>query len=408
MDPVEHVIEQVWAPALSDTRVRVVLNPRPDSAWGDVERYWLVPDASRARLLLPCRPRAAAVGLLLNYRRLRDPRTQAARVVLAGLVRTGLPAGRDVVAVQVRRDAPGMAASLALSRITEVVGGPVVAAIGVRTGDNRKATLQLADPAGRPVGYAKVGWNGPSDEMVATEARALAQLNGGSGSVQVPRLLGTTQVHGHGVTISAALPLTASTSRSARPALTSTELADLSPVVRHGPVGQTGQFRALRARLRALRDAPLVAELVGRAEGLADLVEGDVRSLAVLARWHGDFSPWNTARDEHGRLWVWDWENSEDDAVTGLDALHWAAGCLRLADEDPGTTPLSSYVDVARHHLDALGVARPVRVLVAATYALSVAERAATLAASAGSWSDAFLRPSSLQRLLTEATTALG
>jgi hypothetical protein len=38
---------------------------------------------------------------------------------------------------------------------------------------------------------------------------------------------------------------------------------------------------------------------------------------------HGDWVPWNMARDAGGRLVVWDWEWSLPSAPVGLDALQW-------------------------------------------------------------------------------------
>ncbi|UMG91345.1 hypothetical protein [Nocardioides sp. TF02-7] len=152
------------------------------------ERYAVVPSVRQPRMLLPAEA-VAARGSALNYRSLRGPRERAVRAVLGAAARAGLPTAAAQLQVLVPDDRPHAAASLPLAAIArELGGGPLRASIGVRTGANRKATLQLVHADGTPAGYAKIGWNRTSDDYVRTESAALAELAAaGTGSVRTPR-----------------------------------------------------------------------------------------------------------------------------------------------------------------------------------------------------------------------------
>jgi hypothetical protein len=125
-------------------------------------------------------------------------------------------------------------------------------------------------------------------------------------------------------------------------------------------------------------------------------------SLPVTGRWHGDLTPWNCARDGDGRLWCWDWEGSETDAVAGLDALHWALSVRRERAGGPEGVLLADCLGDALPYLRALGLSSDAGRLVAAVYVVTVAERAVGLAARAG-WEHAWISPQQLTELLTQA-----
>jgi hypothetical protein len=118
-------------------------------------------------------------------------------------------------------------------------------------------------------------------------------------------------------------------------------------------------------------------------------------------------TPWNRARDRTGQLWVWDWESSEEDAVAGLDPLHWAFRSRALAMHDPGEVRLAACVEDAAPFLVAAGCARSEWSTVAATYAIAVVERACVLADRSG-WTDAYLGQEGLATLVQQAEGLLG
>lgn len=404
--PVDLLEEQLWAPGVRAGILRVGTSLDDDPSWDTVERYWMLPDASRARLVVQVTPPRVAARLLTNYRRLRTPVTGAVRALLGAGASLGVPCGWHVLQVQTRRGAPpGDAPRRPLEVLEGHFGKRIYAAGGVRRGDNRKATLHLVDAAGIPVGYAKVGWSRSIDASIRDEARALRDVAGGLSSVRSPRLLAELDYADHPIAVTAPLPPEV---RRVHPAdVTSQELFALTPVVRQGSFRDTAQVRDTRAKLDRMRESPVVGTLAARAADLLARVarwEGSVRT-PVVQRWHGDLAPWNMARDADGVLWLWDWESSQPDAVAGLDALHWEASVLRLTT--PRQPTLAMLLDRAEPHLVAAGVPRNARWGVAACYAVSLVERACTLAHQAASWSDARQPPSELESLLAEAEARL-
>lgn len=407
MRPLDHVREQLWGPALDSPDLRVVVDTPQDAEWADAERYWLVPDEAHARLLVPAGPSPMSARSLTNYRNLRTPRVNGVRFALGALARRGLPVGRSSVSVQVRRSAPEAARRLPLSMLAAALGRPLFAATGVRTSDNRKTTLHLLDPTGQPVGYAKIGWNASTDGFVANEARALRRVGGREGPTRAPRVLTEVDYLGHPVVVTEPLPLDArgSLSRVAPPS--AEEMFALTPVVRHDVPGGTGQLKAMVDRLEASAGHAASRPIATAALQLASSVASTADRVPVTSLWHGDMTPWNRARDRSGQLWVWDWESSEDDAVAGLDPLQWAFGSRRLATGDARRVRLVDCLQDADGYLTAAGVARRDRPTVAATYALTVVERACGLAAQSGTWDDALIGPEGLVDLLDEATALL-
>ncbi len=107
-------------------------------------------------------------------------------------------------------------------------------------------------------------------------------------------------------------------------------------------------------------------------------------------------------------LWCWDWESSEPDATAGLDALHWMWSIRREQGAELGGALLRASSEAAAGHLRGLGTPRESWPAVAALYALTVVERAATLAVGAGGWETLWIQPAQLRDLLTGAEQLLG
>jgi len=415
--PLAHVAEQLWGPALRAGRLRLSRHA-PEPGWHEVERYLVLPSISRASILLPDVPSAALRGALLNYRGLRSGATALQRSVLGAAVTTrmGMPFPR--LSVQVPDGADGR---LPLGTLEQVLGvGPLLASIGVRTGANRKATLQLVDPEGRPRGFAKLGWDAASAAGIRAETAALEQ-GPYDGRVRVPRPLASGTLGAHPYVVTAPLPLDVRAVRGTVPAPSAEELAALCPRDRLAPIAATGQFRALRRRLDALGAlglSPTTRPLLALTGDLLDTLAGLPTEIPVTTRWHGDLTPWNVARDGAGTLWCWDWESSEPDAVAGLDALHWYAGVRRERGERlSATTPASVLAD-AGHLLRAAALPRACDAGVAALWAATIAERALGLALAPAPgdprdpsrperWEDDWVRPEEVAALLTGARRML-
>lgn len=401
--PLDLLVQQLWQPVVRTGEARVVVNPRPTEQWAEAESYWVVPSADDARLLVPTGPRAATAGALANYRGLRTAAPRTARTLASSASRAGLPLSRDRLVVQVRPGARRVD-ELPLRVLARALGMPrAYAALGVRTGANRKATLQLVDHRGRPAGYAKVAWSRATRRLVETETAALRQPLPDGSAARMPGLLATGRIGQQPYLVTQPLPLSARSPRRDAPVPAPQELAALSAPYRRGTVARTGQFEALSGRLATLSSPG--RELGELVHALADRLAAATRELPVTERWHGDLVPWNTARDADDALWCWDWESSERDAVAGLDALHWAVSQQRMRS-GIGADTLREALEHCRVQLWASGLARRDWPLVAGVYALTTTERAGALAAESG-WPAVWIDQDRLGRLLGSALAML-
>lgn len=404
MPDLDILTQQLWSPGLGEG-TRIAVDPAPVPGWRDAERYWLLPGAERPRLLVPVASARVQQAALTHYRGLRRAPANLARAALGIGARMGAPLSRRQLVVQVRSDED--AAQLPLARIaTELGHEHLFATFGVRTGANRKTTMQLLDDQARAVGYAKLGWNSTADEYVTTESHALRQVGGRPGLMRAPRLLASFRQGDRPVLVVEPLPTGVRGVRGEQAAPTSAELFALGPVERMARPGATIGVRAIARRLDVLRADPATRTVAERATVLLRRLEAYDDEVPVQARWHGDLTPWNCAREDDGQLWAWDWESSEPDVVAGLDAVHWEFSVQREAGAVDRIS-LAECVGRGRSHLAAAGHDRAGQGVVAAAYALTVVERAATLAARDSGWQRVWITPLQLSRLVDEAMTLL-
>lgn len=402
--PVDYVIEQLWRPALQSRHLRVRVNPSPDPEWVDAERYWLLPSEQRARFLIQQGPKTATTGLLTNYRRLRDPRMNLVRAALGKFAQTGIPMSPHSVVVQYRRSNPQALGGLPMPMTEQALGGaPLVAALGVRTSDNRKTTLQLAYLTGEPAGFAKFGWSASTNERVANETRTLRRLGEPTGAGGAPAVLAEFDYHGNAVCVTAPLPFDVRRLSAREPMPAPQEFYDLIRVGRQDRIANSGHFRRLRDRLIVARRDDVTSSIGGHASELAEQLAESEADLPIAHVSHGDLTPWNAGRDDSGKLWIWDWEDADDDALAGLDSLHWCVATARLAGGTITRVNLGQHLQEASSHLTALGISPSSRGLVACCYALTVVDRACSLARAAGHWRDALIQPDGLLDLLGQA-----
>jgi hypothetical protein len=324
------------------------------------------------------------------------------------MTRYGVPVLRSAVSLQVHRDHLDVASELPVAMLGEALGRrDLHASIGIRTGDNRKATLALVDDHGRPVGHAKFGWDPVSDGYVQTETEVLRRIGGRPGPMRAPGVLAETTYHGHPVLVMEPLPEGVRGSRGRIRPPTSQELYHLTPVIRSAPPRETGHMRALAKRLREQHSDEVAGSVARRTDHLLELVEQCDDDFPVAERWHGDLTVWNRARDRDGQLWVWDWETSEEDALAGLDALHWAFSSRRSPSAELLEVDLPACLSDARRHLTAAGLSVARARVVAAVYALVVVERACGLAAHQGDWSRVWISRDDLVTLVEQAERLL-
>ena len=106
-------------------------------------------------------------------------------------------------------------------------------------------------------------------------------------------------------------------------------------------------------------------------------------------------------------LWLWDWESSEVDAVAGMDPLHWFMSEGTEAGRAWNGTSLLAALRSAATLMAAAGIPRSGRPDVTAAYAITISERACTLAAGAGGWGADWLLPHQVLDIVETARALL-
>jgi hypothetical protein len=207
--------------------------------------------------------------------------------------------------------------------------------------------LQLLTGAGETIGFAKIGFNPLTRQLVQAEHAALTRLAGAAAAVAgagllTPRVLGLTSWNDMHILICSALPVwqRRRPPRAGQLAEAMRAVAALGGI-RQAPLARSDYLRRLSQRLAAAApstDQAALAGLIGRLAG----PPGD-RVLAFGAS-HGDWTRWNMASTAGGLL-VWDWERFTDDAPVGFDALHY---WLQSAVVDPRRDPAAAAADCVR------------------------------------------------------------
>ncbi len=364
----EDMVALLWPGSASvGGRRRPGRAPRPPA-----RDYVLVPAANRPRLLVPRRPLRATATALGRY---KGSATGAGLLRLRAAALAARLGAADLLPDRVRVDPPsgGAPAPGIEDHLGEVLGREVLLAMHI--GPRRavqKPVLQLISPQGQLLGFAKLGVNPLTRELVRAEARHLEVLAGlPLRAVTVPRLLhhGTWGPH---------------------------ELLVQEPLTRTG-TGEVTEERRVAAALEvarargvtthALRDSPYLRRLADRVEALADTPQSALlRSatarlratagdrVAPFGSWHGDWAPWNMTGSP-GTVMVWDWEFFGADVPLGFDDLH-----FRVQEEVVGLRrdPVDALARLRRGAgawLPAFGVPAESTDLVAALYVLEIATR---------------------------------
>ncbi|MDQ6874032.1 MAG: hypothetical protein M3042_03075 [Actinomycetota bacterium] len=312
--PVFGLAGLLWpAPA----RIRIGRDLEP--GWTSVAEYLPVPSATDPRLLLPRRPRRAAAAALRHQtagsRQARLRRGAGALGVAAGLAELSR---RPLIQVQATGQVETIEAYLA-GRLGEQV---VLSLHLGKPRANRKPVVQILTPSGRALGFAKIGVDRLTNDLVRTEALALGQL------ARAPRrhfgvaaILATGSWNDLEVLVTEALPVWRSGRVPSAGELTAAarEIAGLvAPVALTVP--EWLRASGLLDRLAGLPDSPGATAVRQAVDALVDRAD---ETRLECGAWHGDWTPWNTAV-AGSRLLVWDWERFAAPAPLGFDALHHA------------------------------------------------------------------------------------
>lgn len=323
----------------------------PPDGYRIAERYAVVPDLRRARFLVPLATRRAASASLLRYNALRPVRRRAVRGVLGLGFRAGLGAALPRLTVAVPRDAPPSA--LLSTHLAEALGrGPLVFGVGVRPLDpNSKPTLQLFSPGGTSIGYAKIGWNPATRELVANEAASITALPPLE-AAHVPAVLHHGSWNERTVTVTEPLPARVRGHRDPDTPPPLDLLRAIAAPSAPAPLAASAYWKRLRDETAGVKPADADDRRFGEALRAAlDRVERTGGGAGrEFGRWHGDWVPWNVGT-HRGRLQVWDWEHSADQVPFGLDLLHWRFQVALVLRGAPLSAAVAAVRESARYEL---------------------------------------------------------
>lgn len=347
----------------------------------EVERYVVVPNLKRPRMLLPARSPVAAAAAVMSYNSLRPFPLRVARSAIGRAFRAGIAdpllSGRIVVRLlDGDTSSPG---SILLSehlRQALDVGGAIKLAVGIpRRGPFAKPVVQAFTQAGTAEGYAKVGWNRVTAQLVQTEAAFLAappDLR----AILVPTMLHQGRWRDQQLSVTAPLPagVRGYGSLSAGPPLRATrEIAEASGTARSALV-ESAYWHRLRSELSNLlqgaggRERDVVEATLGRVEAR----HGD--ALLLFGRWHGDWVPWNLGTNA-GRLVAWDWEHTEPDVPFGFDVLHFLFHVSFIGLGRSLADTIATWTGTAPPALGALDVPATAHAAVTSAYLLTMFAR---------------------------------
>jgi len=341
-------------------------------------RYAVIPSLDNAKFLLPLASRRVTAASLLAYNALRPPKVRASRAAIGLLARAG--------ALGVTR-APVLSVEggpLLWQHLAGLLGtGRLHAAIGIRPPDpHHKPTLQLFDDAGRPRGYAKIGWNDGTRAMVRAEAATLADLPAPGGDVPAsPGLLLHTQWQDREIAIIEPMPR--DVRRIRRP--DTPRFAAMLAVARRGgppaprrPLGGSA-FLATWRRRASEAAAPTVDSAIDA------LASRDGGLMLEFGDWHGDWVPWNMARHRGGLL-VWDWENRAPDVPIGFDLAHQAFQTALSTHRKPAAGCATAVDEAVATHGPAVGLDSATQRFVADAYLIELWLRTFELSRGGAGW----------------------
>jgi hypothetical protein len=230
--------------------------------------------------------------------------------------------------------------------------------VGVMLGTrrvNQKPVLQVFDLEGTLRGFAKVGHNDLTADLVRREAQSLAIVSEHEPrSFRAPRVLH----HGRwaGLEILVISPLATDPRDQVTPVARLTAMREVSHLAgtTSNPLATSGFWTRLRGTVALLAENPEG----GRLETAADDIERRHGADPVsLGGWHGDWGFQNMAMGD-GVLQLWDWERYDSEVPIGFDGLHFAAQRVRPWKRDERRQE-GSFLRSVPEILTALGVGDP-------------------------------------------------
>lgn len=328
----------------ADYLAEVTATLYPPGGNGRIE-YIAVPNARRPRVLVPAASRRLAAAALRRYARPADRLARCKRDAAVAALHTGL----DRLLLRDRLSVPTGSTDIN-TYLRGSLGTEVHLCIHIGPARaNRKPVLQLLNCDSRTIGFAKLGINRLTQNLVNDETSALRELAAVDlPSIRIPTVLHSGEWSGHAVLVQEALPgwRRPVATDPVRLATAMRELASCRGVRRYGLTASPYGAR-LRARLAVLAertdpDAVTLVEAAGR------VLERFGDHELQFGSWHGDWTPWNMSMGGDGIL-LWDWERFTVGVPLGFDGLHYTLQRdIVSRGMDPTTAVLSLLAETPR------------------------------------------------------------
>ncbi|WUH97540.1 aminoglycoside phosphotransferase [Spirillospora sp. NBC_00431] len=299
-----------------------------------IREYLLVPHAREPRLMLPAAGRPGATAVL-GFNKDRSRKAGLLSRALAIGLRTGVgaPLLRDRVRVYESGPAtdgtPPPAGDAAAPDIEgylgRVLGADVVIALHIGPDRaNRKPVAQVLGRDGRTLGYAKIGVNELTRELVRAERTALEKLaKRPMPTVRVPSIAHAGQWNGLEILVLDPLPVWSRHATLTRDRMMAAvaEVVEVDGVERLA-LTASPYWESLRSRVTALGTGSGSGAGQEIATVLDRLAERAGDRVLPFGAWHGDWTAWNMAALPDQML-VWDWERFGTGVPVGFDAVHY-------------------------------------------------------------------------------------
>lgn len=336
---------------------------------GEVRDAYVLPSLGRPRVLVP----ADVPGAAVMVRRLGSGHS-----VASGPARRALElALRSRVLAAVRWPVLRVTSSAVNRESVETHLGERLGTdvrVGVILGTrrvNQKPVLQVFDRSGHVLGFAKIGHNPLTADLVRREAASLQAVRDAG-----PRSFGVPEVLAHdtwaGLEVLLLSPLVTDPDLPVPASLRLEAMREVSRLTGSAErtVAGSGFWTRLRADADRLSDTAPGAGLASAVLAVEDRHGGETIELGA---WHGDWGHWNQGLGDDGLL-IWDWERFDAEVPVGFDALHHAAQLVRPGERDAGRQE-SDFLAATPRLLDDLGVPSARHALTLRLYLLEIAVR---------------------------------
>lgn len=380
------------------------LDAPPPADWEAVDAYLVLPSADRPLVVVPRLSRRAIVRALSARPRLQSKANLLVRMGAATALALAVPnrVPGDVLLVEGGAGTTDTADEppRLLGHLSLVLGEDVRALIVPgRQDPNRKPTLELLTDDGRSVGFAKVGWNAQTRDLVRNEARQLRLLARVRDSSEGQRLPATPHVLAHldlpstSTVVTKPMPGRARARSNAAPppndamAAVASALSSTGGRLEHQRMHELGIWVRHRSALARAGDDPELGPAAGVLLTALNeaLDDADSDAAVPVGGWHGDWTPWNMASVGQ-TLWVWDWEHAGQDVPFGFDLCHYLFQVdVEVARSSP-TQAVNGLRMQAPAALGELGVPASAATAVATGYLVEVWLRARRLRTEVSGW----------------------